>query len=79
MLQAPPQTIAERKAALHARIDSMDGEQLTVLERAFLRLEANRLVAEISEAFDEARRDGRMTEETIQAAIAEHRAKHPYR
>ncbi len=79
MVQASQQTVTERKAALHAQIDLLEGEQLTAVERTLLKLEAERLAAELGAEFDEAWRDGRITEESIQAAIAEHRAKHPYR
>ena len=79
MLATPPQTDAERRAALHADIESMNAEQLALFERVLLTIKAQDLADEIGAAFDEARRDGRMTDEKIREAIAEHRAKHPYR
>ena len=79
MLLTPPKTEAERRSALHADLDAMNAEQLALFERVLLTIRAQDLAAEIGAAFDEARRDGRMTDEKIRAAIAEHRAKHPYR
>ena len=61
---------------LHRRIEV---DVTRIAELASMKWTDRRIAAELGAAFDEARRDGRMTEETIQTAIAEHRTKHPYR
>jgi len=70
---------ADLRPLLHAEIDRLPEESLSVLHRLLLEMEARRLADELDEAFDQARKEGRLTHESIDVAIAEHRARHPYR
>lgn len=79
MVQASPQTDAERKAALHAQIDAMDAARLSLIEHVLLTVEVQELANGLVADFEEDRRTGKLTDEKIQAAIDAHRAAHPYR
>ena len=79
MVQASSRTHEERKAALHAQIDSLGEAQLLLIERVFLTVEAQDLAADLVADFEADRRAGKLTDEKIRTAIAAHRAAHPYR
>jgi hypothetical protein len=70
---------AELKAALQARIESMDEHRLALVERVLLTLEAEELSAQLDASFDADRRAGRVTPERVSAAVAEARVARPYR
>jgi hypothetical protein len=64
---------------LHEEIDRLPDEELEKAHRALLEIELAHVVTEIDDAFDHARTEGKLTAESIAAAVAEHRKKHPYR
>ena len=78
-LSALPTDPKELRPLLHAEIDRLPDEQLAAAHRVLLEMEVERLANSIGEAFDAARAAGKMTPESIQEAILEHRRKHPYR
>ena len=78
-LSALPSDPKELRPLLHAEIDRLPDEQLAAAHRVLLEMEVERLANSIGEAFDAARASGKMTPESIQEAILEHRRKHPYR
>ena len=69
----------ELRPLLHAEIDKLRDEHLGLAHRMLLEIELQQLTAELDDAADAARADGRLSPESIAAAIAEHRAGHPYR
>ncbi len=79
MAQASPKTATERKAALHEQINLMDEARLSLIERVLLTMEVQELAAGLVVDFEADRRAGKLTDEKIRAAIALHRAAHPYR
>ena len=68
----------ELRPLLHAEIDRLPDEHLAAAHRLLQELEIQRLVDSIGEAADAARAAGKMTPESIQESILEHRRKHPY-
>ena len=70
---------AELKAALHARIDALDGPHLALVERVFLTLEAEELSGQLGAGFDADQQAGLLAPARIEAALAEARAARPYR
>ena len=64
---------------LHAEIDKLRDEDLTLMHRAMLEIELRRLADELGAGFDEDWASGKLTKEKIEEAILEHRRKHPYR
>ena len=69
----------ELRPLLHAEIDRLPDVQLGLAHRVLLEIELQQLTEELDGAADEARATGRMTPERIAAAVAAHRAAHPYR
>lgn len=69
----------ELRPLLHAEVDKLRDENLGLAHRMLLEIELQQVTDELDEAFDEARAAGRLTPESIAAAIAAHRAAHPYR
>ena len=69
----------ELRPALHAHIDHCSDEELEVVRKALLKFELDRLVAEMGEEAQADYAAGKYAPELVNAAIKEHRAKHPYR
>ncbi len=69
----------ELRPLLHAELDRLPDEHLETAHRLLQEMEIRWLMDSIGEAADAARAAGLMTPESIQAAILEHRRKHPYR
>ena len=68
----------ELRSILRERLEHCTEEELEAVRKALLQLEINRLVDEMGA---EARADwdaGKYAPELVEAAIREHRAKHPY-
>ena len=64
---------------LHAEIDKLRDEDLALAHRALLEIELRPLADKLGADFDEDWASGKLTKESIQEAILEHRRKHPYR
>lgn len=69
----------ELRPLLHAEIDKLKDEDLAAAHRALLEIELQRMVDELGDAMEEGWASGRITKESIEEAIREHRRKHPYR
>ncbi len=78
-LTALPTDPKELRPLLHAEIDRLPDVQLALAHRVLLEVELQQLTEELDGAADEARAAGHLTAERIAAAIAAHRAAHPYR
>ena len=65
------------RALLHERLDHCTDAELDAVRKALLQLEADRLMASIGEAVDEAVAAGKFDD--VETSIREHRARHPYR
>lgn len=63
---------------MHADIDRLPDEQLGLAHRLLMEIELEQLTADLDEAADKAREDGKLTPESIHAAIAAHRAARLY-
>jgi hypothetical protein len=68
----------ELRPLLHAEVDKLRDEQLGLAHRMLLEIELQQVTDELDDAADAARAAGRLTPESIAAAIAAHRAAHPY-
>lgn len=69
----------ELRPLLHAEIDRLRDADLALAHRVLLEIELQQVTDELDASADEARAAGRLTPERIAAAIAAHRAAHPYR
>ena len=69
----------ELRPLLHAEIDRLRDADLALAHRVLLEIELQQVTDELDASADEARAAGRLTPERIVAAIAAHRATHPYR
>ncbi len=69
----------ELRPLLHAEIDKLRDKDLALAHYAMQEIQLQRLTDELDEAMDEGWASGRITKESIAAAILEHRRKHPYR
>ena len=69
----------ELRPLLHAEIDRLPDEHLAAVHRLLQEIEIQRLVDSLGEAAEAAEAAGKMTPESIQESILEHRRKHPYR
>jgi len=74
-----PSDPQELRPLLHADIDRLPDEQLGLAHRLLMEIELEQLTAKLDDAADKAREDGKLTAESIRAAIAAHRAERPYR
>ncbi len=63
---------------LHAEVDRLSDEHLGLAHRALLEIELHQLAGELDDAADSAPNAGKLTIESIAAAVAEHRALRPY-
>ena len=79
-LTAPlPTDPKELRPLLHTQVDRIPDGYLSLAGRLLLQAEIEYLADSIGEGADAARAAGTMTPESIQASIAEHRRKHPYK
>lgn len=67
------------RKTLHEKIEQLSQPELRLLNKVLMQLELDRMMAELDEAFEQDWKEGKLTKEKIQQAIAEHRARHPYR
>jgi len=74
-----PSDPQELRPLLHADIDRLPDEQLGLAHRLLMEIELEQLTAKLDDAADKAREDGKLTPESIRAAIAAHRVERPYR
>ena len=65
------------RALLHERLDHCTDAELEAVRKALLQFEAERLMASIGGAVDEAVAAGKFDD--VEASILEHRTRHPYR
>jgi hypothetical protein len=63
---------------LHAEVDRLSDEHLSLAHRALLEIELHQLTGELDDAADAANSASKLTLESIAAAVAEHRALRPY-
>ena len=63
---------------LHAEVDRLSDEHLSLAHRALLEIELHQLAGELDDAADAAQNAGELTIESIAATVAEHRALRPY-
>lgn len=68
----------ELRPLLHAEIDNLRDDLLGVAYRLLLELELQQAMEDLDDSVDQARANGHLTPETVAAAIAAHRAGHPY-
>ncbi len=78
-LAALPTNPKELRPLLHAEVDRLGDEHLGLAHRMLLEIELQQITEELDDAADAARAAGRLTPESIAAAIAAHRAERPYR
>ena len=64
------------KPALHEKIERMDAEHLSLLNRVLLQVEAEELADRLNEAFDQDREQGRLRR--ISELVKQFRAEHRY-
>jgi tRNA A37 N6-isopentenylltransferase MiaA len=64
------------KPVLHEKIERMDAEQLSLLNRVLLQVEAEELADRLNEAFDQDREQGRLRR--ISELVKQFRAEHRY-
>ena len=64
------------KLALHEKIERMDAEHLSLLNRVLLQVEAEELADRLNEAFDQDREQGRLRR--ISELVKQFRAEHRY-
>jgi hypothetical protein len=64
---------------LHEQIDRLTDEEMDAVRRALLKLETKRELDELRKSMEADWQAGKITEEKIEEAVREHRARHPYR
>ena len=69
----------ELRPLLHKKLDEIPDAELEATHKALLQLELDRLVAEMGAQAQADWDAGKYSPELVEAAIREHRAKHPYR
>ena len=74
-----PKTAEQLRAELGEKIRGMDEAHLRMATALLREIEMSETLADLDAAFDAARDEGRLSPEHIQAAIAAHRQRHPYR
>ena len=75
---ANPNDEQDLRQVLHAKLDQLSAPRLSELSRIVRQWELEELGQKLDEAFDQDRREGKLSDEKISDAIAEHRAQHPY-
>ena len=78
-LSALPVDPKELRPLLHADVDRLPDVQLGLAHRMLLKIELQQLTDELDASADNARAAGRLTQESIAATVAAHRAARPYR
>jgi len=76
MAQPMPIEPEKLKPVLHEKIERMDAEQLSLLNRVLLQVEAEELADRLNEAFDQDREQGRLRR--ISELVKQFRAEHRY-
>ena len=74
-----PKSAEQLRVDLAEKIRGMDETHLRLTTTLLREIEMSETLAELDEAFDAARSEGLLSPEHIQAAIAAHRQRHPYR
>ena len=69
----------ELRPLLHERIERATDEELEAVRKALLKLEAERAFAEMAAGAQADHLAGKHDPVLVEAAIREHRARHPYR
>lgn len=69
---------AQLRPLLHAEVDRLSDEHLSLAHRALLEIELHQLAGELDDTADAAASSSKLTLESIAAAVAQHRALHPY-
>lgn len=69
---------AELRPLVHAELDKLPDHCLEAARKLLMELQLRELADELGSEMDEAWKSGRITQESIAAAIQEHRQKHPY-
>jgi len=67
------------RQSLAERLRTLSDDQLQLINRVVLQLEAEQAAEAFMQGLSEDWRSGKLTEESIRQAIAEHRTSHPYR
>ena len=78
-LSTLPTDPKELRPLLHERIEHATDEELEAVRKALLKLELDRQVEEMGKNAQADWAAGKHAPELVEAAIREHRAKHPYR
>ena len=73
---AAPVEPEKLKPVLHEKIERMNGEQLALLDRVLLQIEAEQVADRLSEAFDADHAQGRLRRAT--ELVRQFRAEHRY-
>jgi hypothetical protein len=76
MSQPMPIEPEKLKPALHEKIERMDAEHLSLLNRVLLQVEAEELADRLNEAFDNDREQGKLRR--ISELVKQFRAEHRY-
>jgi hypothetical protein len=66
------------RQALHEKIDRMPKSSLAAVDRLLLQLEVSALREELDSAFGKDHAESKLSPTKVGAAIALHRARHPY-
>ena len=66
------------KEALHARIEQLGADRLSLLNRVLLHLAAEELAQSLDAAFDEDRKAGKLSSERVQRVLSQVRAECSY-
>jgi hypothetical protein len=72
-----PIELEKLKPMLHLKISGMNPEQLMILNRVILQLEAEQLAEQLGEAFARDRQEGKLRR--ISELVRQFRAEHPYK
>ena len=63
---------------LHKRIENLNPDTLSLLNRVLLQLEAEELVQRLDESFDEDQKTGKLTGKRVQSIISQVRSEYQY-
>jgi hypothetical protein len=69
----------ELRPLVYADAERLRDEHLGLAHRLLLEIELQQITDDLDDAADAARAEGRLTPESIAAAVAAHRAANPYR
>jgi hypothetical protein len=76
MSQPMPVEPEKLKPVLHEKIERMNGQQLSLLNRVLMQIEAEELADRLNEAFDKDREQGKLRR--ISELVKQFRAEHRY-